>query len=65
MNEVMKVLTVIATIMLPMTAIGSIYGMNFRYMPELYHPYGYFYVLGFMAFIVIGMVLYFKKKRWI
>ncbi|MFZ5639601.1 MAG: magnesium/cobalt transporter CorA [Bacillota bacterium] len=63
-NEVMKVLTVISTIMLPLTLISSIYGMNFRYMPELTWRYGYFAVLGFMALLAIGMVAYFRRKKW-
>ena len=65
MNEVMKVLTIIATIMLPVTAIGSVYGMNFKYMPELSHPQGYFIVLGVMAAITIGMLVYFRRQKWI
>ena len=64
MNEVMKILTIFATIMLPLTAVGSIYGMNFRYMPELEWKYGYFMVLGFMALISATMLYYFKKKDW-
>ncbi|PIN79599.1 magnesium and cobalt transport protein CorA [Candidatus Woesearchaeota archaeon CG10_big_fil_rev_8_21_14_0_10_34_8] len=65
MNEIMKVLTVIATIMLPLSVIGSIYGMNFRYMPELTWKYGYPSVLGFMALIAISMLIYFRRKKWI
>lgn len=64
-NDIMKVLTMMATIMLPITAIGSIYGMNFRNMPELYHPNGYFFTLGAMAFIALGMMYYFKRKGWL
>jgi len=65
MNEVMKVLTVVATIMMSLTVISSIYGMNFRFMPELEWRYGYFMVLGFMALVASIMIIYFRKKRWI
>jgi len=64
LNEIMKTLTVIATIMMPLTLIASIYGMNFKHMPELDHPLGYYSVLGFMAFVGISMVAYFKRKNW-
>jgi len=64
MNEVMKVLTVISTIFMPLTFIVGVYGMNFRYMPELEWHWGYFTVLGFMLLIVIGMIRYFKYKKW-
>lgn len=63
-NEVMKILTVIATIVMPLTLISSIYGMNFRYMPELGWRYGYFAVLGLMGVLTAGMVIYFRKKKW-
>ncbi len=65
MNEVMKVLTIIATIFIPLTFITGIYGMNFEFMPELKWPFGYFAVLGIMVLIVLAMVLYFKKKKWL
>lgn len=65
MNEVMKVLTIIATIFIPLTFIAGVYGMNFEYMPELSWGGGYFLVLGIMAGIGLSMLLYFKKKRWI
>jgi len=65
MNEVMKVLTVIATIFMPLTFIAGIYGMNFRMMPELSWPYGYPVVLGVCLFIAIVMVIAFKRKRWL
>ena len=64
MNEVMKVLTVISTIFMPLTFIVGVYGMNFDYMPELRWHYGYFGVLGIMVVIVMGMLYYFKKKKW-
>ena len=65
MNEVMKVLTIIATIFIPLTFIGGVYGMNFRYMPELEWKYGYFITLGLMLVVAAVMVLYFRRKKWI
>jgi magnesium transporter len=65
MNEVMRVLTIIATIFIPLTFIAGIYGMNFQYIPELGWHWGYFVVLCVMAIVVIVMVLYFKKRRWL
>ena len=63
-NEIMKVLTIIATIFIPLTLIAGIYGMNFKYMPELGWKYGYPLVLAVMLVIGIGMVVYFKRKKW-
>lgn len=65
MNEVMKVLTIIATIFIPLTFIAGVYGMNFRYMPELGWHWGYPLVLVLMAIVGILMVLYFRKKKWL
>ena len=65
MNEVMKVLTIIATIFIPLTLIAGIYGMNFRYMPELEHPWGYPVVFLTMSIIGILMVIYFRRKKWL
>jgi magnesium transporter len=65
MNEIMKVLTVIATIFIPLTFIAGLYGMNFAYMPELRHPWGYPLALASMAIVAGVMLLYFKKKGWI
>ncbi|MFH1637437.1 MAG: magnesium/cobalt transporter CorA [Candidatus Woesearchaeota archaeon] len=65
LNEIMRVLTVFSTILLPLTFIASLYGMNFRNMPELYHPYGYFITLSVMGLIAIGMLGWFKHKKWI
>lgn len=64
MNEVMKVLTVISTIFIPLTFIVGVYGMNFDYMPELRWTNGYFGVWGIMIMIVLGMMAYFKHKKW-
>jgi magnesium transporter len=65
MNEVMKVLTVMASIFIPLTFIAGVYGMNFDNMPELHMENGYFVVLGVMLGILIIMVIYFMRKRWI
>jgi magnesium transporter len=64
LNEVMKVLTVIATLFIPLTFIASIYGMNFQFMPELHWRYGYAYALGLMGLTASGMILYFKRRGW-
>ncbi|MFQ6052090.1 MAG: magnesium/cobalt transporter CorA [Candidatus Hydrothermarchaeota archaeon] len=65
MNQVMKVLTIIATIFIPLTFIAGIYGMNFGYMPELESPWGYPVVLLVMVGIGISMLVYFKRKKWL
>lgn len=65
LNEVMKVLTIIATIFMPLTFLAGIYGMNFKFMPELEWRWGYFGVLGLMLSIALYMIHYFKKKKWI
>ncbi|WP_169727823.1 magnesium/cobalt transporter CorA [Desulfovibrio inopinatus] len=65
MNRVMKVLTVMGTIFLPLTFITSLYGMNFKNMPELEWHDGYYIVLGVMLAITLGMVWFFRRKRWI
>jgi len=65
MNEVMKVLTIIATIFIPLTFIAGIYGMNFKHMPELEWKWGYASVLILMAAIVCCMFVYFRKKKWL
>jgi len=65
LNEVMKILTIIATIFIPLTFIVGLYGMNFKYMPELEWEWGYPTVLIFMAIMSACMVMYFRKKHWI
>jgi magnesium transporter len=65
LNKVMKQLTIIATIMLPLTFIVGVYGMNFRYMPELYWTYGYYAVWAVMIMITLAMLVYFRVKKWI
>lgn len=65
MNEIMKVLTVVSSIFIPLTFIVGIYGMNFKYMPELEKPYGYYTVIGVMVFISISLFAYFLKRGWL
>jgi magnesium transporter len=65
MNEVMKVLTIIATIFIPLTFIAGIYGMNFQYMPELTWRGGYFLALGIMLIVGVALLLFFRRKHWI
>lgn len=65
MNDIMKVLTIIATIFIPLTFIAGVYGMNFDYMPELEWRWGYPAVMLGMTLLGISMFLYFKKKRWV
>ena len=65
MNEVMKVLTIIATIFLPLTLVAGIYGMNFRIMPELQWEMGYPFALLIMLAVGIIMLIYFKRKNWL
>ena len=65
LNEIMKILTVMTTILMPLTLIASIYGMNFKYMPELEWRYGYFIILGVMLLVLIIITTFLKKKKWI
>jgi magnesium transporter len=65
LNEIMKVLTIIATIFIPLTFVAGVYGMNFKYMPELEWHYGYHLTLSLMATVAGIMLLYFKRKKWI
>jgi len=65
MNEVMKVLTIIATIFIPLTFVAGIYGMNFKYIPELEFHWGYAASLILMGIIALVMLLYFRNKRWL
>jgi magnesium transporter len=64
MNEIMKTLTIVSAIFIPLTFIVGVYGMNFKYMPELEYEHGYYTVVGFMVAIVLGMIYYFKRRRW-
>jgi magnesium transporter len=63
-NEVMKFLTVVSAIFIPLTFLVGVYGMNFEYMPELKWHYGYFGALAFMFLVSISMVLYFRYRGW-
>jgi magnesium transporter len=65
LNEVMKVLTLIATIFIPLTFVVGVYGMNFDHMPELHWRYGYPAVLVGMSVIVVGMLAYFRRRGWL
>lgn len=65
MNQVMKVLTIVTAVFIPLSFISGIYGMNFRHMPELDWQYGYFAVLGVMLVITILMFIYFRRKKWL
>jgi magnesium transporter len=65
MNEVMKVLTIMASIFIPLTFIAGIYGMNFEYIPELRYKYSYFILWGVMIIMFLGMLYYFRKKKWL
>ena len=65
LNEVMKTLTIIATIMMPLTLVASIYGMNFKHMPELNSKFGYPTVIVIMITITMVMLTYFKLRKWL
>jgi len=64
LNDVMRVLTVISTIFMPLSFVAGVYGMNFSHMPELQWYYGYFIVLGIMLLLMLGMLYYFRRKKW-
>jgi magnesium transporter len=64
MNSVMKTLTIVSAIFIPLTFIAGVYGMNFENMPELRTQNGYFWTLGMMALIAIGEIIYFKRRGW-
>jgi magnesium transporter len=65
MNKVMKVLTLISTIFIPLTFIVGVYGMNFDVMPELRYSLGYPIVMGVMALIAVIMLIFFKRRKWL
>lgn len=64
MNEAMKALTVISSIFIPVTFIVGVYGMNFKHMPEIDSPYAYWIVWAIMLIIMVGMGIFFKRKKW-
>jgi magnesium transporter len=64
-NDVMKTLAVLSAIVLPLSLIAGIYGMNFEYMPELRSPYGYFATLGSMLLLAVLLLVYFWRRGWI
>lgn len=65
MNEIMKVLTIMATIFIPLTFIAGVYGMNFEYMPELKWRWGYFFIWGVMLAVAVAMLAYFNRRKWL
>ena len=65
LNGVMKILTIITTIFMPLSFLAGLYGMNFRYMPGLDSPIGFDMMVGVMALVFIGMLLFFRKKGWL
>jgi len=65
MNEIMKVLTIMASLFIPITFIAGVYGMNFEHMPELGWKYGYYAVWGTFAAVTVGLLWYFKRRGWI
>ena len=64
-NEIMKVLTIIATIFMPLTFLAGVYGMNFEHMPELSWKYGYLLIWIIMIALGISMLYFFRRKKWI
>jgi magnesium transporter len=65
MNQVMKILTVVSSIFIPLSFLVGVYGMNFENMPELEWRWGYFVLIGVMLSLIITMIIYFRKKKWI
>jgi magnesium transporter len=65
MNKVIHLLTIISSIFIPLTFIAGVYGMNFRYMPELEMEYGYYIFWGFIIVIGLGLIVYFRIKKWL
>jgi magnesium transporter len=65
MNEIMKVLTIFAAIFIPLTFIAGVYGMNFEFMPELHHKYAYPAWWGVTILLGVGLLIYFKRKKWL
>ncbi|MDR2134695.1 MAG: magnesium/cobalt transporter CorA [Treponema sp.] len=65
LNRVMKVLTIISTLFIPLTFIVGVYGMNFRFMPELEHRLAYPIIWGLMVIIALGMIIFFRRRKWL
>ena len=63
-NDLMKVLTIFASIFIPLTFIAGVYGTNFEYVPELHFRYSYFVMWGIMLVVAAGMLFFFKKNKW-
>ncbi|HYG58207.1 MAG TPA: CorA family divalent cation transporter, partial [Symbiobacteriaceae bacterium] len=64
MNEIMKMLTIVSTIMLPLTLISGIFGMNFAFMPLVEHAWGFWATIALMGLLGVGMAYYFRRRRW-
>jgi magnesium transporter len=64
-NEVMRVFTVVAALMMFPTAIASIYGMNFKHIPGFFHPYGFHLAVGAMILVTIALIWVFRRKKWV
>ena len=65
MNEIMKILTVVSSIFIPLTFIAGVYGMNFLFITELKYPYGYYTVVGVMFIIGLSLLTFFWKRGWL
>jgi magnesium transporter len=65
LNNIMRVLTIVASIFIPLTFLAGIYGMNFEHIPELQYRYGYYILIGVMIFLGVGLVVLFRHKRWL
>jgi len=63
-NEIMKVLTVFSAFFIPLTFVAGVYGMNFDNLPELHFKYGYLYFWTIMVLITLGLIIYFRKRKW-
>jgi magnesium transporter len=65
LNEIMKVLSIVATVILPLTLLSGIYGMNFDAMPGIHHRLGFWFVVGFMFLVGFLLVAFFRRRRWL
>jgi magnesium transporter len=65
MNHIMKILTIVSSIFIPLTFIVGVYGMNFKHMPELEYPYGYYTVVALMFVLALGLLIFFIKRGWL